>query len=286
MASEGNDKLAEEAAAYPSHWKVKGLPGHLKPRKFSSTSSLYIDSTITKPKNNEVMHCMAEYLCKKMYDEGHCSMDLRQQFEVYDESRHPLTSKNADTRSIPTYDTVEKYIKNIFKIGQLAHESLVMAIAYMERITGTQGFKLFPHNWRRVTLACLILASKVWEDQAVWNIDFIDLFPLTSPHDLGQMEKRLLSLLKFDVSLRASEYAKIYFDIRATDPHSGMVAQAEAAAGDHFKELLPLTKEEEAKLELRSSNYTGKHWDKKLNRSSGSVDDIHSHLTSPRSILN
>jgi len=179
---------------YPPNWKVKGLPGHLKPRKFSSTSSLYIDSTITKPKNAELMHCMAEFLCKKMYDEGHCNADFRQQFEIFDETRHPLTSKNADTKTIPSYETVEKYIKNIFKIGQLAHESLVMGLAYLERIQEA-GFKLFPHNWRRSLLAGLILASKVWEDQAVWNIDFIDLFPLTSPHDLGQLEKRVLSLL-------------------------------------------------------------------------------------------
>jgi len=170
----------------------------------------------------------------------------------------------------------EKYIKSIFKIGQLALESLIMGVAYLERICDA-GFKIFPHNWRRIILACLILASKVWEDQAVWNIDFIDLFPLTSPHDLGQMEKRLLSLLKFDVSLKASQYAKIYFDLRATDGH----------LGENFNELKPLNREHELRLELQSSTWGGKHFiDKKLNRSSGSVDDIHQHLTSPRAVLN
>jgi hypothetical protein len=46
----------------------------------------------------------------------------------------------------------------------------------------------------------------VWEDQAVWNVDFLELFPLATPNDLGQLEKKLLSLLGFDVSLKASEY--------------------------------------------------------------------------------
>jgi hypothetical protein len=268
--------------AYPKNWPKKKVPAHLRPQKFNSTSSLYIDSTISKPKNAELMHCMAVFLTNTVRDLSQATKEDRQHKDVYsifDESLHPLTSKNANTMDRPSEETVEKFVKAIFKVGQLAPESLIMAVAYMERIEKNSRFHLFPYNWRRTLLSALILASKVWEDQAVWNIDFIELFPLTTPSDLGQLEKKILALLGFDVSLKASEYAKIYFDIRAQS------ANHCSADEEHFLELKPLNKDGEAKLELQSQQFTLTHA-KKLFRSSGSVDDIGQGLKSPRSILN
>jgi len=271
---------ADGDAAYPSNWPKKKVPAHLRPQKFNSTSSLYIDSTISKPKNAELMHCMAVFLTNSVRDLSQATKEDRQHKDVYsifDESLHPLTSKNANTMDKPSEETVEKFVKAIFKVGQLAPESLIMAVAYMERIEKNSRFHLFPYNWRRTLLSALILASKVWEDQAVWNIDFIELFPLTTPSDLGQLEKKILALLGFDVSLKASEYAKIYFDIRAQS--------ANHCSEEHFLELMPLNKDGESKLELQSQQFTLTHA-KKLFRSSGSVDDIGQSLKSPRSILN
>jgi len=271
---------ADGDAAYPSNWPKKKVPAHLRPQKFNSTSSLYIDSTISKPKNAELMHCMAVFLTNSVRDLSQATKEDRQHKDVYsifDESLHPLTSKNANAMDKPSEETVEKFVKAIFKVGQLAPESLIMAVAYMERIEKNSRFHLFPYNWRRTLLSALILASKVWEDQAVWNIDFIELFPLTTPSDLGQLEKKILALLGFDVSLKASEYAKIYFDIRAQS--------ANHCSEEHFLELMPLNKDGESKLELQSQQFTLTHA-KKLFRSSGSVDDIGQSLKSPRSILN
>jgi len=277
--SNGHKHDAGEAA-YPVNWPKKKIPSHLRPQKFNSTSSLYIDSTISKPKNAELMHCIAVYFVKILHEAKEATKLDKQHrdiYSVFDESTHPLTSKNVNTLDFPSVETVEKLIKAIFKIGQLAPESLIMAVAYLERIGKVCNYRLFPHNWKRTLLSTLILASKVWEDQAVWNIDFIELFPLTTPSDLGQMEKKILSLLGFDVSLKASEYAKIYFDIRAQAAHH--------CTEEHFLELKPLNKDEEEKLELQTHNYTLTHA-KKLYRSSGSVDDIGQSLKSPRSVLN
>jgi len=269
-----------EPAAYPADWPKKKIPNHLRPQKFNSTSSLYIDSTISKPKNAELMHCIAVYLTKNIHPISEAvkqDKQYRDVYSIFDESVHPLVSKNVNTTDIPSVDAVEKLVKAIFKIGQLAPESLIMAVVYLERIEKACNYRLFPYNWKRTILSSLILASKVWEDQAVWNIDFIELFPLTTPSDLGQMEKKILSLLGFDVSLKASEYAKIYFDIRAQT--------AIKSAEEHFLELKPLNKDGEERLELQTQNYTLTHA-RKLHRSSGSVDDIGQSLKSPRSILN
>jgi len=258
---------------FPVGWKKKMIPSHLKQQKFSSTSSLFLDSTISKPKNAELVHCMAEYFYSIIKPASSETSDQRKQFEVFDESLHPLVTKIIDN-NIPEVEFVEKFIKNIFKVGQLAPESLIMGVSYVDRIL-VSGLKLYPFNWKRTVLAALILASKVWEDQAVWNVDFLELFPLATPNDLGQLEKKILSLLSFDVSVTASDYARIYFDLRAKS----------GATEDHFLELKPLNKDGEANLELKTSKFAMKHT-KKLHRSSGSVDDITTKAKSPRVILN
>lgn len=265
-----------EDPIFPVGWKKKQsmVPPHMRPvTKFSSTSSLFLDSTISKPKNAELVHCMAEYFYKVIKPGSSATTDQKKSYEIFDESLHPLTTKMID-HTIPDIDVIEKFIKNIFKIGQLAPESLIMGVAYIERVT-TAGFKFYPFNYKRIILAALILASKVWEDQAVWNVDFLELFPLATPNDLGQLEKKILSLLSFDVSVSASHYARMYFDLRAQS----------SATEESFSELKPLNKDGETMLELKTSTYTQKHT-KKLYRSSGSVDDITTKVKSPRSVLN
>jgi len=265
---------------FPVNWKKKKLPAHLKPAKYSSTSSLYIDSTITKPKNAELVLCMAEYFTKNLKPADQATPEQKKAFDVFDETLHPIITKNVDLKP-PTVEVIEKYIKSIFKVGQLAPESLIMGVAYIERITLNFGFVIYPFNWRRIILATLMLASKVWEDQAVWNVDFLELFPLATTQDLGQLEKRTLSLLNFDVSLKASDYATIYFNLRSQS----------SAMGEHFNELQPLDKDAQEKLEVRTSNFSITPLElqnsaKKLVRSSGSVDDITQKIKSPRAVIN
>jgi len=266
----------EDDPKYPTSLKKKTpIPSHLKPKKFSSTSSLYVDSTISAPNNTELMRCIAEFFLKSMKTESEVAKEIREVFEIFDENKHPLTEKKINLKDLPEVALVETYVKSIFKIGQLAPESLVMAVAYLKRIEENAGFILSTCNWRRTILECLILASKVWEDQAVWVVDFIDLFPLTTAHDLNILEKKMLSLLGFDVSLRASDYAKIYFDLRAQSK----------TTGEHFMELKPLDREGEIKLEQRTKEYSEKSGRTIRDQlRTGSVEDLQG-WKSPRVIL-
>jgi len=138
---------------------------------------------------------------------------------------------------------------------------------------------LTPANWRRVALSALILASKVWEEQAVWNIDFLSIFDCVTAHDLAQLEKVILNLLQFNVSLKAALYAKYYFELRSLAEEASM-----------YFPLDPLSKEDAEKLEKQltetEKKVKKKHKKKyrKLTRSN-SDKNLLKHR-SPRVVLN
>ena len=98
-------------------------------------------------------------------------------------------------------------------------------MCYVDRLLTLSGMYLLPTNWRRIVLGAIILASKsasfsisvytrylclfhlVWEEMAVWNVDYQKIFPLLQTADLAQLEKEYLSVLQFGVTLKASVYS-------------------------------------------------------------------------------
>jgi len=134
-------------------------------------------------------------------------------FEIFDERKNPIV-KGVNLAVLPGVPDVYNFIFQIFETEKLSHECGILCLAYIERIMQNACIRLFSYNWRRIVLSALILASKVWEDQAVWNVDFLSVFPSIKVQDLAQLEKKILSLVMFDVSLSAKDYTRLYFDLR------------------------------------------------------------------------
>lgn len=114
-----------------------------------------------------------------------------------------------------------------------------MAVAYIRRLLTETGLMITRLTYRRLILGCLVLASKVWEDYSVWNCDFADVCPKSSSSSLAELERTLLKLLSYDVSLDSSEYARVYYDLRAASRYG------------KFKELSPLQESEHDKFTAR-----------------------------------
>jgi hypothetical protein len=186
---------------------------HFHREKSNSTSTLFMNSKLQAPDVNEVIQCLTTALfwgIKRGFRTRNPKLD-----DLWSEELHPFGTLPLDLRIPPTIQDVSAYVQTTFSLVDLSAECGVMGIAYVDRMLLITGLTLHPTNWRRLLLGALIIASKVWEDQAVWNSDFLRAFPLLSIKDLNQMERGFLTKLQFNVTLKASVYAKYYFELRS-----------------------------------------------------------------------
>lgn len=198
------------------------------PVRASSTSHVFIDdSTVSKPNQKAMQKCLALAIYYHVKSNKNPEMTEHQIPDIFDEKIHPLkriktknkdddnNSPNDDLVSIlaPDHRDVYKFVRQLFTQAQLAAEVAMVTLIYLERLLTYAEVDFSAANWKRLTLGAIMLASKVWDDQAVWNVDFCMIIE-ADVEDLNTLERSFLELLQFNVNVPGSVYAKYYFDLR------------------------------------------------------------------------
>ena len=70
-------------------------------------------------------------------------------------------------------------------------------------------------NWKRLTLICLLLASKIWDDDSLENVHFPQVMPDITLKEITSLEKVFLQFIEYELMIRGAEYAKYYFVLKA-----------------------------------------------------------------------
>ncbi|XP_070813964.1 cyclin-Y-like protein 1 isoform X2 [Chaetodon trifascialis] len=188
-------------------------PGLLT-KKYSSCSTIYIDdSTVSQPNLKSTIKCVALAIYYHIKNR-----DSNRSLDIFDEKKHPLSrEKVPDDYSVvdPEHKLIYRFIRTLFSSAQLTAECAIVTLVYLERLLTYAEMDICPCNWKRIVLGAILLASKVWDDQAVWNVDYCQILKDITVEDMNEMERHFLELLQFNINVPASVYAKYYFDLRS-----------------------------------------------------------------------
>ena len=131
--------------------------------KYNSTSSLYIDSTISKPCTDEIIFCVSIVIHDRI-EEGEAELQNNPTMmdnlpDMFNTKSKPLLAQldGHDT----TEDTIFQSIKSIYSIAEFSSECLVISLLYIERLRSLTGLHLLMSNWQPILLAAMVVAQKV-----------------------------------------------------------------------------------------------------------------------------
>jgi len=214
--------------------------------KFNSTSSMYIDSTISKPCTDEIIFCVSIVIHDRI-EEGEESVnkanaEVATLFPMFDVESKPLFRHAHVELPASSEDNIFHTIKSIYSIAEFSPECLVISLLYIERLRSLTGIPLLLSNWQPILLAAMVVAQKVWDDKSLLNVDFSVICSAYTLKDINNLEKKFLELLEYNVSITASLYASYYFELRTLCEKS-----------ERSFTLKPLSEEARKQLESRSN---------------------------------
>ncbi|XP_024245492.1 cyclin-Y-like protein 1 isoform X1 [Oncorhynchus tshawytscha] len=229
--SELRDKRKSNHINHVSHTS----PGPLS-KKYSSCSTIFIDdSTVSQPNLKSTIKCvtLAIYYHIKNRDSG-------RSLDIFDEKMHPLSREQVpDNYSVmdPEHKLIYRFVRTLFSAAQLTAECAIVTLVYLERLLTYAEIDICPCNWKRIVLGAILLASKVWDDQAVWNVDYCQILKDITVEDMNEMERHFLELLQFNINVPASVYAKYYFDLRSLAEDNNLLFPLEPLSNERAQKL-------------------------------------------------
>ncbi|KAI9586346.1 cyclin-Y-like protein 1 [Glossina fuscipes] len=237
-------------------------------KKSSSCSTIYLDdSTVSQPNLKNTVKCVSLAI---YYHIKNRQSDRR--LKIFDEKLHPLSHDpvpdDYDTHN-PEHRQIYKFVRTLFNAAQLTAECAIVTLVYLERLLTYAELDVAPCNWKRMVLGAILLASKVWDDQAVWNVDYCQILKDITVEDMNELERQFLELLQFNINVPFSVFAKYYFDLRTLAEANDLSFPTEPLSKDRAQKLEAMSRVMQDKVTAEALKNGIKKWSSMDNISQG-----------------
>jgi hypothetical protein len=105
-------------------------------------------------------------------------------------------------------ENLQYVIRVIHNETRMEDECMIIALIYLERMCLFTEYKyrICRENWRYSVFATMMLASKTWDDYALSNYQYSNIFSNLDLKRINQLEIELLLMLNFTIGVSSAEF--------------------------------------------------------------------------------
>lgn len=216
-------------------------------RKFSTTSSLYVKTTLHFPATNQQLLCIAAILQSHIAEHVKMSamkvdhlvddlMSFVNEVKIMDDSswlpNHSFglgdgisiednSNMSEELRTYIEEGKVPRLIEIVSFLDYLFNQACkyspccnIIALMYVNRLIASYKMNITYANWKLIWVSVLNLTVKIWDETSVSKSEIQNLLPNLNGVAWGRLEMFILHAIRFQIKVKPSVYAEYYFNLR------------------------------------------------------------------------
>jgi hypothetical protein len=192
--------------------------------KSSSTSNIFLDSTISSPNVKKMIKAVATILQSQLNEDMNLGKTISKKSDLYffsedkyvDEYPQYFDKQRIENiKKIPTLDDMINFIEALYNCVQFSAECCIISLIYINRIIALTGLSLQTTNWRPLVFVSLMISQKIWDDKYLSNGDFSYIYPFFEKSQLNVLEMKFLEMIQYNVYVKLSVYMTFYLELKS-----------------------------------------------------------------------
>ena len=194
-----------------------------KSQKSSSSSSIFLDTTIASPEVKNMIKAVSIMLFTQLSEDKTLTKKISEKSDLYYFSEEKYIKeypqyfdlqKIENIQKEPTIDEIIDFIEALYNCVQFSSECCIIGLIYINRIIALTGLSLQNTNWRPLIFVSLMMSQKIWDDRYLSNGDFSSIYPFFEKEDLNLLEMKFLEIIQYNVFVKLSIYMTFYLELR------------------------------------------------------------------------
>ena len=216
-----NNFLMEEKKENDLKLSIKR--SNFRNQKSSSTSSIFLDTTITTPEVKNMIKAVSIMIYTQLTEDKALTKKISEKSDLYYFSEEKYIKeypqyfdrqKIENIQKEPTIDEIIDFIDALYNCVQFSSECCIIGLIYINRIIALTGLSLQNTNWRPLVFVSLMMSQKIWDDRYLSNGDFSSIYPFFEKDDLNILEMKFLEIIQYNVFVKLNIYMTFYLELR------------------------------------------------------------------------
>lgn len=191
--------------------------------KSSSSSSLFLDTTISSPTVKNMIKAVAILLKTQLNEDNTMTKRISEESDLYYFSEEKYikefpqyfdAQKIENIHKIPTADDIMDFMEALYNCVQFSPECCIICLIYIYRIIAITGLSLKETNWRPLVFTSLMICQKIWDDNSLPNGDFTIIYPFFDKDQLNKLEMKFMEIIQYNLNINTNQYSNFYFNLK------------------------------------------------------------------------